>query len=147
MALRRVLALAVVLTAVSGPAYAGGHKPVRSSPSTYDVSYPQCGKALPAPVDGGIVGVNGGVVFSANPCLATEYAWAAGATTYAPAFYANTANPGPAYSSHWPAGQSLPRTCDGTNSVDCSYDYGWNAAKDSFADASAVTAAAANATW
>jgi hypothetical protein len=77
-------------------------------------------------------------VLSANPCFATEWAWAAKATTYAPAIYANTGNPGPAYSSHWPTGATSPRPCDGTNSVNCSYDYGWNAAKDSFADAARV---------
>jgi hypothetical protein len=148
MSVRRSLALALAVVGVlTGPAYAG-HKPPRSTaPATYDVSYPQCGKALPSPINGGIVGVNGGIVLSGNPCLATEYAWAAKATTYAPAFYANTGNPGPAYSSHWPAGQQLPAVCDGTNTEACSYDYGWNAAKDSFARAAAVTSTAAAATW
>ena len=112
------------------------------------------------------VGVNDGIVLSSNPCLGTgdgpsELAWAERATNHAPAFYANTANPGPAYSSHWPAGQTAPRVCDASaqNSTDCSYDYGWNAAKDSFADAviaeqqvhgstlAGATSAAAQAPW
>ena len=149
MHLRRTLTLSVAAVVVlTGPAYAGNHKPRTTAPATYDVSYPQCGKTLPAPIDGGIVGVNGGLVYSANPCLATEYAWAAQATTtYAPAFYANTGNPGPAYSSHWPTGQQLPQVCDGTNSEACSYDYGYNAAQDSFARAAAVTATASSRTW
>jgi hypothetical protein len=151
MSLRRALAVtAGLLLLVSGPAYAGGQKPVKPGPAvavTYDVSYPQCGKTLPGPVDGGIVGVNGGVALSANPCLASEYAWAAKAATYAPAFYANTANPGPAYSSHWPAGQSSPQACDGSNSTGCSYDYGWNYATDAFARAAAVTPTASAAQW
>jgi hypothetical protein len=150
MSLRRALPLTVAaLALLAGPASAGGHRPPPppAAPATYDVSYPQCGKALPGSVTGGIVGVNNGIVFSANPCLATEWAWARNATTYAPAFYANTANPGPAYSSHWPTGQVSPQTCDGTNSAACSYDYGWNAAKNSFADGAAATTAAAAALW
>ena len=146
---RRALPVtAAVLMLVTGPAYAGGHKPKPApAPATYDVSYPQCGKTLPAPADGGIVGVNGGVVLSANPCLGTEWAWAVSGTTYAPAFYANTGNPGPAYSSHWPSGQTTPRVCDGSNSADCSFDYGYNYAKDAFAKASSVTSSPASVQW
>ena len=149
MSPRRLLPVAAALLMLAtGPAYAGGHKtPQPTAPATYDVSYPQCGKTLPAPIDGGIVGVNGGVAFSANSCLATEWAWAARATTYAPAFYANTANPGPAYSSHWPAGQTSPQTCDGSNSAACAYDYGWNYAKDALSRALAVTSSATTVQW
>ena len=42
----------------------------------YDVSYPQCGTTLPASRAFGIVGVNGGLSTKANPCLATQLAWA-----------------------------------------------------------------------
>lgn len=147
MSFRRALAVAIPLVLLgSGPALA--KPPVKSTtPATYDVSYPQCGGSLPSNANGGIVGVNDGIVLKANPCLATEWAWATKATTYAPAFYANTGNPGPAYSSHWPAGQTLPQACDGTNSTACSYDYGWNAAKDSYADAAAVTSTPSGFTW
>ena len=144
-----VLAAAAALSLTAGPAYAG-HKPKpppTTSPTTYDVSYPQCGGALPTNVTGGIVGVNNGIVLSGNPCLATEYAWASRATTYAPAFYANTANPGPAYSSHWPAGQTTPQLCDGTDTSACAYDYGWNYAQDALNRAVAVTSTAAGANW
>jgi hypothetical protein len=145
------LALVVpLLVMAAAPAYAKP-APKSTAPTTYDVSYPQCGKTLPSTINGGvdgaIVGVNNGVVLSANPCLPTEWAWAQKATTYAPAFYANTANPGPAYSSHWPGGQQTPQVCDGTNTTACSYDYGWNAAMDSFADAAAVTATPASYVW
>jgi len=147
---RLVLAASVALVLVAGPAYAG-HKqpPPPTSPATYDVSYPQCGRALPTPITGGIVGVNDGIVLSGNPCLATEYAWATGASTYAPAFYANTGNPGPAYSSHWPVGQTTPQVCDASSadSSGCAYDYGWNYGQDAFARALAVTQTAAAATW
>ena len=134
------IAAAMVLIALA-PSAEAGSKPKPAAPAGYDVSYPQCNQTLPSATFG-IVGVNDGIVLSSNPCLGTgdgpsELAWAERATNHAPAFYANTANPGPAYSSHWPAGQTAPRVCDASaqNSTDCSYDYGWNAAKDSFADA------------
>jgi hypothetical protein len=143
-----VLSAVAALCLTAGPAYAG-HKvpPPPSAPATYDVSYPQCGHALPSNITGGIVGVNNGIVLSGNPCLASEYSWAASATTYAAAFYSSTGNPGPAYSSHWPSGQLQPQACDGTNSSACAYDYGWNYGQDSFARAAAVTANAASAMW
>src|SRR5437764_13542651 len=92
----------------------------------YDVSYPQCGKQLPARPRFGIVGVNGGIVYRPNPCASTELTWAQQAANGNPAFYANTGDPGPAYSSHWPAGQTTPQNCDAAdnNSTACSYDYG-----------------------
>lgn len=110
-----------------------------SSDSTigYDVSWPQCGGAYPAGSAFGIVGVNKGIVFSPNPCLASEISWAGGART---ALYANTGNPGPALSKHWPLGQTSPRFCDAANpdTADCAFDYGYNAAADSYADAVAA---------
>ncbi len=103
----------------------------------YDISYPQCGGAYPSNPAFGIVGVNDGIVYSANPCLASEIAWAGGTATQ---LYANTGNPGPALSTHWPNGQTSPKVCDATNNdtADCAYDYGWNAAADSYADAAAA---------
>ncbi len=141
--------------AAKGPRGAGAF----SAPAGYDISYPQCNNAFPTNVAFGIVGVNDGIVFSPNPCLGTgdgpsELAWAQAAVNHQPAFYANTADPGPDYSSHWPAGQSTPQSCDGSNSTACSYDYGWNAAQDSFRDAASAEeqvngtgASAAAAPW
>ena len=110
-----------------------------SAISGYDISWPQCGRPYPTTGSFGIVGVNNGIVYSANPCLADELAWAGGA---AGELYANTANPGPALSTHWPAGQASPRYCDPSNldSAACAYDYGYNAAADSFGDAVAAYA-------
>jgi hypothetical protein len=140
-----------LVAVVTAPAYAAkpapSPAPQPAQLATYDVSYPQCGKTLPSGATGGIVGVNDGIVFSANPCLASEWSWAQHATTFAPAFYANTGNPGPAYSGHWPGGQQTPQVCGGGNSTACSYDYGWNAALDSYADATAVTASPATYAW
>jgi hypothetical protein len=114
----------------------------------HDISYPQCGGAFPAG-SFGIIGVDGGRPFAVNPCLAQEIAWAG-----APAYYANTANPGPKKSTHWPKGQTSPKVCESSspNSKGCSIDYGWNAAKDSYARAavgasSAGAAPVSTATW
>ncbi len=113
----------------------GGGKPTRG----YDISYPQCGAPYPSKPAFGIVGVNGGRVFSLNPCLASQITWGGGA---AAELYANTANPGPGLSSFWPKGQTSPRFCDAANpdTADCAYDYGWNAAKHSFETAVAAYA-------
>src|SRR5690242_4160133 len=107
------------------PAAAAG--PVR------DVSFPQCGTTLPASARGGIIGVNGGRLFTRNPCLATQLGWAK-TLREPPSFYANTGNPGPAHMTHWPIGQTSPQSCSAQdpNSLGCSYDYGFNGAIDSF---------------
>jgi len=149
-----LVAVVGVLGTTTAPAAA---KPTLSAaPTGYDISYPQCGRSYPTSVAFGIVGVNDGIVYSANPCAASELAWAKAAGNHAPAFYANTADPGPAYSSHWPTGQQSPKLCDGSNSSACSYDYGWNTAQNSFHDAVAAeqadgsaspTTAAATAPW
>jgi hypothetical protein len=147
-----VLAL-VLLGALSGPAAArveraDGHdakaKPPPQTGIGYDISYPQCGGAYPANPAFGIVGVNGGIVFKANPCLGagskpSQLAWAGPNAQ----LYANTGNPGPQLSSHWPTGQTTPRECatqanPDPDTTDCAYDYGWNAAADSYANAVAA---------
>jgi hypothetical protein len=132
----------------------------------YDISYPQCGGPFPTNPAFGIVGVNRGIVFSPNPCLGagngpSELAWAGGVQAQ---LYANTANPGPALSTHWPNGQTLPRECNtagspGADTANCAYDYGWNAAADSYqtavrayisiglAPAGATSTPQANAWW
>lgn len=105
----------------------------------YDISHPQCGGPFPTKPAFGIVGVNKGIVFSPNPCLGagngpSELAWGGGVQAQ---LYANTGNPGPALSTHWPNGQTFPRDCNtgtsqGLDTANCAYDYGWNAAADSY---------------
>ena len=142
-----VVACLLVFPSVSAakgkPGGGGGGGGGGASPTGYDISYPQCGGTFPSSVLFGIVGVNAGIVYSPNPCLGTgdgasELAWAeqwdgAGAAI----LYANTADPGPALSTHWPSGQASPQYCDPAepDSTACSYDYGWNAAADSYQDA------------
>lgn len=117
----------------------GGHAGGGSTTRGYDISYPQCGSSLPANPAFAIVGVNGGRVFSANSCLASQITWGGGA---AAELYANTGNPGPALSTFWPKGQTTPRVCEAANpdTADCAFDYGWNAAKHSLDTATAAYA-------
>lgn len=114
----------VAAIAFSAPAGALGH----------DVSYPQCDGAPPSTGTFGVVGVNGGRVSTANPCLSSQYAWASGRSGGA-ALYVNTGNPGAISTFYWPAsGASDPALCrDRTSAADpgCAYDYGWHGAEDS----------------
>jgi hypothetical protein len=108
----------------------------------FDISFPQCTGPEPRGSAFGIVGVNGGRSFTANPCLAREYVWALGSLSPSQphvSFYMNTGNPGPDVSTHWPAaGTTSPQPCDGSWSAACAYDYGWSAAEDAYARARAV---------
>jgi hypothetical protein len=136
---------AALLLSMSG--LAQGREPINSNAVVeapvsigFDVSYPQCGGSLPEVFSFAVIGVNGGRVYSPNHCLADDetglLAWAGPNAE----LYANTANPGPDHSDHWPTGQDAPRAClaDDADSADCAYDYGWNAAADSYANAVAA---------
>jgi hypothetical protein len=128
----------VVLVATAGLARAAG--------LGYDVSWPQCGSALPVDGDFRIVGANGGKPYDANPCLAAQYRWAAAAP--GAAFYMNTANPGPASRIiDWYGQRSPDPACSRTNEPACAYDYGYNAAVDAFTNAQRQTGAAGSHSW
>ena len=137
-----IAACAVVLV----PAAAAGAAPRAAPGIGYDVSYPQCGSALPKAPAFGIVGVTDGRPYGANPCLATEYAWAR-SSPVAPAFYLNTANPGVASTRVDWYSQTGPQPCSAANEAGCAYDYGYNAAAQAYATAQAATGAAASAAW
>jgi hypothetical protein len=133
-----LLSLASAGTAAAARGHGGGGGGGSGTGPGYDISWPQCGGTYPASPAFGIVGVNAGIVFSPNPCLADEIIWALGAPAQPVQLYANTGNPGPELSSHWPDGQTANgRTCDAVNddTADCAYVYGWNAAEDSYATA------------
>jgi hypothetical protein len=135
-----------ILVAVAAPLsiieVAGASVPKVSTATGYDISFPQCSETLPSAPGFGIVGVNDGSPLTTNPCLSRELLWAKVAQNSSPSFYANTANPGPAYTTKWPTSQSTPQVCAGDNSSACSYDYGWNSAGVSFTNA--VNAETAN---
>jgi len=159
MSTRLVALVLLALVASAAPASAKSTRPPTPStpPSGWDVSYPQCGAALPTPAQLAVVGVDGGRVYAVNSCLSSELAWGARSAEGAPQYYVNTANPGPRVSTKWPSGQQAPQICAGVypdnDSVDCAYDYGWNAAADSWARAVAaastagVTSPASSAWW
>ena len=143
MRLFRPLTVALVLIVAllaAAPVVSASSRTTKVSTTGYDISWPQCGGSYPSHPAFGIVGVNGGIVFSANSCLSSELAWAGGASGQ---LYANTGNPGPALSTHWPDGQAYPETCNPTLSTSlserdtaaCAFDYGYNAAADSYNDA------------
>jgi hypothetical protein len=131
-----VTALALAAAVLGMPATASAAAPTSVG---YDVSYPQCGSALPAARAFAIVGVNGGLATRPNPCLATQLAWAwrsngSVATQPQAQLYLNTANPGEVRDqvSTWPSSGSTPYgSCDGDNSMACSWEYGWERASTS----------------
>jgi hypothetical protein len=138
--LRRFPFLALLLAlALAVPAVASG----AAGDLGNDVSYPNCGSALPVTGTFGIVGVDGGRAFSANSCLDTESAWAA-TKSGTPGLYVNTGRPAPADSTHWPTTASGPAPCrdaSSTTDMGCAYDYGWAAAADSLSRAQATVTA------
>lgn len=113
----------------------------RSTLVGYDVSWPQCGEALPTDPAFAIIGVTGGLANNTNPCLAEQLAWAettVGGTPQPPvALYVNTANPG-LKGSWWPtsdtySGLSIDNpygTCAGVEDAACAFVYGWAKAFD-----------------
>src|SRR4051812_44675036 len=106
---------AALLTIPAGPA--AGHTTSIDSRSAgvalaRDISFPQCGGSLPDEGSAvlGVIGANGGIAFTRNPCLVAELAWAKRLAA-SPAFYANTGNPGPERARFWPIGQTVPKAC------------------------------------
>ena len=132
--MRRLASILIAVAALAGPASA-------SAAIGYDISYPQCGRGFPPELTFSVLGVNGGKPYRPNPCLGagsapSELLWG-GQTSQ---FYANTGDPGPKRSPHWPSGQSSPKPCNtaanpGLGTAECHYDYGWNVAADSYRDA------------
>lgn len=98
---------------------------------------------MPDELDFAVVGVNGGRVYRANPCLrpdgdaTSQLEWAGRDVE----LYANTGNPGPDLSRYWPDGQVQPRECreegliQTQDTIDCAHLYGWNAAADAYGTA------------
>lgn len=86
-----------------------------------DISWPQCGETIPSTTASGIVGVNGGRIFSKNPCFGRE------ASRFKHlAVYLNTGYPGLAYARHY---ESYPLSCQPSDEPCLAYNYGFNAAR------------------
>jgi hypothetical protein len=112
-----------------------------SSPTTgYDASYPQCSGSYPSHPLFGIVGVNGGLANTRNPCLSGELRWARDApgqkrpTQQPLSLYIDTANPGGHHVADWPSGGTTPAygACNGLLTNACSYLYGQQRAAHSY---------------
>jgi hypothetical protein len=112
-----------------------------------DISWPQCGQAYPATPAFGIVGVNGGRPYNHNPCLTSEFRWAA-AGAGPVQLYINTANPGAAGSGlDWYGQRSPDAGCRPTNEAACAFDYGYGAAGDAYAFATSRVPAGTGHVW
>ncbi len=97
-----VLVLSATLMALAvGTANARAASPdVVDQRSGIDISWPQCGAAVPSQIPFAVIGVNGGTAATTNDCLSEQLSWASSATTGANPqqpriqLYVNTANPG-----------------------------------------------------
>jgi hypothetical protein len=109
----------------------------------YDVSYPQCDAAAPTGGAFLVVGVNGGLPWSSNPCLPQQVGWA-GPNPWQ--LYVNTADRGPE-SPYWPAAGTGYCTSGGFD-AGCAYEYGRSGATDAMTRAVGALGEAARArTW
>jgi hypothetical protein len=134
-----VWGMLIGLVATALPVGAALARPGSSSSTGYDISYPQCGKTLPGGQAFGVVGVNGGLATTGNPCFADQLKWAYGSSGLVnqpkAQLYVNTGNPGGLGTSSWPKNNTDPAgfnapdpygSCDGSDSPACSWQYGWN---------------------
>lgn len=112
---------AVLLGATSVAQAAGAYSPGARG---YDISYPQCGNAVPAG-SFAIVGVTRGKSFRANPCFSTEYDQSATAANGHVSLYMNLNAPVGKTASQY---TSTPVTCSRKDQVCQAHNYGWNAA-------------------
>ena len=95
-----------------------------------DIGWPQCRSdgtsSQPPGAAFAIIGLTDGHPFSTNPCLAAQFTWAdalpGGGSGYVVLDAPGQGDP----NGQWGAIRT-PRPCDGTTSVGCAYDYGWNA--------------------
>ncbi|HET6795101.1 MAG TPA: hypothetical protein VFH45_11690 [Acidimicrobiales bacterium] len=115
-----------------------GLGPYASGSTGYDISWPQCGNGYPGGHQVAIVGLNDGHAFSVNPCLTSEVAWAGPEH----GLYLNLNSPNGStfgQGANGPAG-----SCSSGDSHCWAYNYGWNAAVWSMAQADAAAATTQN---
>jgi hypothetical protein len=145
---RALVATALALLRVAAATQTAWAAP--AEPPGHDVSHPECDGEFPADSAFGIVGINRGRPFSANPCLAAQYRWATGRPNGA-AVYVNTSNPAPSSPYYWPrSGSADPALCrDSTSTTDpgCAYNYGWHAAANAAKTGKTLGRAVLGHTW
>jgi hypothetical protein len=149
----RVFGRVLVAAALGMLGVAAATVPAAAAPAAgpgHDISHPDCGDKFPNGSAFGIVGINAGRPFSANPCLAAQYRWASGRPGGA-AVYLNTSNPAPRSAHYWPrSGKADPALCRDSSSTSdpgCAYDYGWHAAADALATGRTLGPAVLGHTW
>ena len=146
MKIRYITLLTIFSLSLLTPAGVSAARPNNPSPKTtelvgYDISYPQCGVKLPTDYYFGIVGINGGKPTTENQCLSEQLSWAARAKSGSKQptlqLYVNTANPGELIDqiTTWPNSNTDDvlnpyGICTGANDLACSWQYGWERAKD-----------------
>ncbi|HUC20470.1 MAG TPA: hypothetical protein VMR98_03185 [Candidatus Polarisedimenticolaceae bacterium] len=138
----------VVLTASGAMAAEPVRRQATADPLGVDVSWPQCDQRLAAIRKAFvIVGVNGGLATTTNPCLKDQLVWARQTTGHPTQeklqLYVNTGNPGGLGTPSWPnstidpAGTTAPNphgVCDGSDSLACAWQYGWNRSLEDIRD-------------
>jgi hypothetical protein len=159
------LILLTLIPAIAGAARTSGT--TTRTPLGIDISWPQCGKRVPTDQAFGIVGVNGGLATTTNPCLREQLIWAkrsnGGTSQELVQLYVNTANPGGLNTESWPKSNTDPAgivtdnphgICDNSDSLACAWQYGWNRAledvRDRFQPAAAragISSVAATYIW
>ncbi|HZS31590.1 MAG TPA: hypothetical protein VFA37_10055 [Gaiellaceae bacterium] len=155
MGVRRVTAIALVVVAVVVALIVWISRG-SAAPVGYDVSSPQCSGSYPSNVLFGIVGVDGGLANTANPCLGGELRWARDAPGQKRpeqpplSLYIDTSNPGGQHVADWPSGGATPAygSCNGLLTDACSYLYGEQRAAYSYGLVARLDSAAARtAPW
>lgn len=117
--LQAICALALILTLLVLVVVNRKSAEPISYPTVIDVSWPNCRDTVSNSQDYGIVGVNGGLDFRVNSCLAKETTWF---SRYA--LYVNTGYPGIKYAREFP---TYPRQCIYNDTNCLAYNYGYNA--------------------
>ncbi len=82
------VAIAILITLMSGTGARAAGDPYISGEKGYDISWPQCSDPPPSVGTFAIIGVNGGAPFSGNLCMTDQYA--AAPRSAPPSLYLNT---------------------------------------------------------
>lgn len=112
----------LLILLASGAATASAHGPMPSNQAGTDISWPQCGGDYPGGYSWAVIGVTGGLPFTANPCFQGEYDWAY-RWSLPTQLYINL---------QYGQSASGPLTCLDADPSCQAYNYGWKAAADAY---------------
>ena len=138
------IAIVSLVAAATGALSAEAAGAYPSTSHGFDISFPQCGSALPTTAfEFAIIGVNHGRPYTQNDCLAAEFGWARQATAVAPSLHMNLSYPTGSTGSQGLT--STLGTCARSDKLCQARNYGYNAA--SYALNYAGTQGAASQNW